>query len=387
MSGEEDHVVTIDREALKAWYRTAMARRLDELRGLRTGLRRGDHAAFDRARSVAQALRGSGATYGFAEVTEVAGLVESAPDSAMLRRVEGLIEHLRGLAFDHGSDERIGAEWLVLAATEGSTDVSGGGFPDLPAAWSTISGRYGTDQNELAGRVVELLGLVTADLAAPGRAALRLVPEAFMRSELVLPLTEDSETIVVATSDPTSLTVELQLSRVTGRTPRFAVAPPDTLRAAIDASLDDASSLHSGATRQKPRPPRPGAATDRDRVLVVDDEPSARLLARTLLEGGGYEVEEASDGEEALERLRSSGHVSLVVADLNMPELDGLELIWEIRDEGAWAQIPVIVVTGETDEVLETKLIEEGADDYIRKPLDPRLFLARVAATIRRAEQ
>jgi two-component system alkaline phosphatase synthesis response regulator PhoP len=77
--------------------------------------------------------------------------------------------------------------------------------------------------------------------------------------------------------------------------------------------------------------------------------------------------------------------VALVVADLNMPELDGLELIWEMRDVPEWSHIPVIVLTGETDDVLETKLIEEGADDYLCKPLDPRLFAARVGATIRRA--
>ncbi len=69
-----------------------------------------------------------------------------------------------------------------------------------------------------------------------------------------------------------------------------------------------------------------------------------------------------------------------------MPRMDGLELIWEMRAAEDWTHIPVVVVTGETDEVLETKLIEEGADDYIRKPLDPRLFVARVGATIRRAE-
>jgi putative two-component system response regulator len=118
----------------------------------------------------------------------------------------------------------------------------------------------------------------------------------------------------------------------------------------------------------------------------VDDDPGARLLTRTLLQKGSYAVEEAGDGLEALERLRVTEHVGLVVVDLNMPNMDGLELIWEMR-AGESSDVPVIVVTGETDEVLEAKLIEEGADDYVRKPLDPRLFLARVAATMRRAEQ
>jgi DNA-binding response OmpR family regulator len=120
-------------------------------------------------------------------------------------------------------------------------------------------------------------------------------------------------------------------------------------------------------------------------VLVVDDEGASRLLARSVLEKRGYAVVEAGHGAEALERLRDQA-VALVVADLNMPEMDGLELLWEMRAADELAEIPVIVLTAETDGVLEAKLIEEGADDYVCKPLDPRLFLARVGATIRRAE-
>jgi DNA-binding response OmpR family regulator len=120
-------------------------------------------------------------------------------------------------------------------------------------------------------------------------------------------------------------------------------------------------------------------------VLVVDDDAAARLLARAVLEKNGHAVIEAGNGVEALARLEHEPAVGLVVADLNMPELDGLELLWEMRDAERWSHIPVIVLTGETDELLETKLIEEGADDYLSKPIDPRLFVARVGATIRRA--
>jgi CheY-like chemotaxis protein len=125
------------------------------------------------------------------------------------------------------------------------------------------------------------------------------------------------------------------------------------------------------------------------RVLVVDDDAGARLLSRSLLEKRGYAVDEAVDGMEALEVVRAGAgaRIELVVADLNMPKMDGLELIWELRDLEAQGPLAVIVVTGEVDEVLETQLMEEGADDYIRKPIDPRLFLARVEATIRRTRE
>ena len=84
--------------------------------------------------------------------------------------------------------------------------------------------------------------------------------------------------------------------------------------------------------------------------------------------------------------LEEEGQVGMAVVDLKMPRMDGLELIWQLRDEARWADLPVIVVTGEQDRMLETWIMEEGADDYVRKPIDPRLFLARVESTLRRSE-
>ena len=373
--------MTLDRDDLKRWYREAMLRRLDELRGLRHDLRAGRADACDAARAVGQALRGSGATFGYPDLSAAAGQVEAAPDSEVLRRTEGLIERVRHLASGQEPGDRVGAEWLLLAV--GGAGEEAEGFQNLGAAWTTVSERHTLGQDELAHRVADLFGLRAADLAKPNRAALRLVPEALVRFENVLPLSEDSETITVATADPTSLDMEMQIARLTGRSPRFVVAPPHALRAAVAVALDGAR--HSSVSRSRPEArPTSDRRDGTDRVLVVDDEPTARLFTRSVLEKGGYQVEEAGDGWEALELLRATDAVALVVADLNMPRLDGLELIWEMRAMDLWAYVPVIVVTGETDEILETKLIEEGADDYIRKPLDPRLFLARVTATIRR---
>jgi CheY-like chemotaxis protein/HPt (histidine-containing phosphotransfer) domain-containing protein len=374
--------VTLDREDLKRWYREAMLRRLEELRSLREGLLAEGHDAYDAARAVAQALRGSGATFGYPELSAAAAHVESAPDDAVMRRTEGLIAHVRRLVAGPDAAEPEGAEWLLLAAA-GAADGSEG-FPDLQAAWTIVALRHGLGQDELAGRVADLFGLRQADLSRPNRAALRLVPEALIRSEGVLPLGEDSQTITVATADPTSLDMEVQLSRLTGRSPHFVVASPEALQRAVAATLDQAPYVPGPARPARLRAQR--SAVEKERILIVDDEPAARVLARSVLEKGGYDVEEAGDGLEALELLGTEELIALVVADLNMPRMDGLELIWEMRDKTEWSHVPVIVVTGETDEILETKLIEEGADDYIRKPLDPRLFLARVTATIRRAE-
>lgn len=368
-----------------------MRRRLRELRELRPGLGRSDPASLDAARSVGQSLRGSGATYGYPRLSSLAAMVESAPAFAVARRVEGLVEHLREIAA--GDDARgVGAEWLVSAAT-GRTDHEPERFEDLETAWREISTRERITATDLARRVAELFGLQLADFSRSTAGAVRLVPEALIRSDTILPLREDSETITVATADPTSLEMEDRLLRLTGRTPVFEVASPDELRRAIEGLLGGNEVLDS-PQRDVPRALDatdliPDALDERGagRILIVDDDPDALVVTRNVLTKGGYDVDEAADGIDALARLEADDGISVVVADLHMPRMDGLELIWELRAQDQTSRPSVIVVTGETDEVLETRLIEEGADDYIRKPLDPRLFLARVAATIRRAEQ
>ena len=367
-------MLTVDRESLRSWYLEAMGRRIGELREFREGLIVSDPATFDGARRVAQALRGSGGTFGFPELSAVAALVEASTDADTLRRVEGLIEYLHGLRPAEPSPPPVHTEWLARAA--GVAD--GAPYPDLASAWHDVSAQSGLGERLLAERSAARLGLRAADLSTSSRSALRLVPEALMRRAAVLPVLEDVTTVTVAAADPTSLTTELELTRLTGRRPVFVVAPPAALASALAALLDAAAEVGS---RRRTRPPGEVAP---GKVLIVDDDPASRMLARTVLQKHGHAVVEAGNGLEALERLRSEPSVSLVVADLNMPELDGLELLWEMRDVPEWSHIPVIVLTGETDDLLETKLIEEGADDYICKPLDPRLFAARVGATIRR---
>jgi two-component system response regulator MprA len=134
-------------------------------------------------------------------------------------------------------------------------------------------------------------------------------------------------------------------------------------------------------------PPQPGAVTNGSgpRILFVDDDPVIRLLAAKLLREAGYTVEVAVDGKEALDRVRSGAAVSLVVTDLHMPRFGGAELLTELRDSGESAGIPVIVLTGSDENDQESSLMDAGADDYIRKPIDPVRFISRIRAALRRA--
>jgi type II secretory ATPase GspE/PulE/Tfp pilus assembly ATPase PilB-like protein/ActR/RegA family two-component response regulator len=120
-------------------------------------------------------------------------------------------------------------------------------------------------------------------------------------------------------------------------------------------------------------------------ILIVDDDGANRTIAKALLESENHRVVEAKDGVEALEQLQSGAAFSLVVLDLEMPRLGGREVLKEIRGSLATVGLPVIVLTGSTDPEAEITLMEEGADDYIRKPFDPRRFMIRVKAALRRA--
>jgi DNA-binding response OmpR family regulator len=116
------------------------------------------------------------------------------------------------------------------------------------------------------------------------------------------------------------------------------------------------------------------------RVLVVDDEPNIRTVLRGYLEADGFAVSEASDGEGALAAVESSP-VDVVLLDVMLPGIDGLEVLRRIR---ALGDTFVVVVSARTEEVDRLLGLGLGADDYITKPFSPREVVARVRAMLRR---
>ncbi|MES2178319.1 MAG: ATPase, T2SS/T4P/T4SS family [Gemmatimonadota bacterium] len=120
-------------------------------------------------------------------------------------------------------------------------------------------------------------------------------------------------------------------------------------------------------------------------IVFADDDPMLRHLATTILESGGYRVRQARDGAEALDLINTGEDIALVITDLRMPGMDGDEVVRKLRRNVATAMLPVIVLTGADELDTEVRLMDAGADDYIRKPIDPPRFLARVKAALRRA--
>lgn len=117
-------------------------------------------------------------------------------------------------------------------------------------------------------------------------------------------------------------------------------------------------------------------------VMVVDDEPGVRELIGDALRLGGYDAVEAADGQEAMQVLRHT-RPALLIVDVNMPVMDGFELVRRIRDSGQ--DTPVIMLSARGDRVDVTHGLQLGADDYVRKPFGLEELLLRVQAVLRRS--
>jgi two-component system, OmpR family, phosphate regulon response regulator PhoB len=120
-------------------------------------------------------------------------------------------------------------------------------------------------------------------------------------------------------------------------------------------------------------------------VLVVEDEPDIRALVVHHLTREGFRCRTAADGRQALTELRVAVP-DLIVLDLMLPGIDGLELTRRVRAEPAWAGVPIIMLTAKADEVDRVVGLEMGADDYVGKPFSPKELLARVRAVLRRSK-
>jgi len=116
------------------------------------------------------------------------------------------------------------------------------------------------------------------------------------------------------------------------------------------------------------------------RILVVDDEPQIRKALRTNLSARGYEVDVAPDGEEAL-KLAAQRHPDVVVLDLGLPGIDGVDVIKGLR---GWSEVPIIVLSVRENESDKVEALDAGADDYVTKPFGMDELLARLRAAVRR---
>jgi two-component system alkaline phosphatase synthesis response regulator PhoP len=129
---------------------------------------------------------------------------------------------------------------------------------------------------------------------------------------------------------------------------------------------------------------KPLAVEAKRKVLIVEDEKDIRDLVRYNLEAEGFAIVEASDGERGL-HLAATERPALVILDLMLPGLPGLEVCRLLRARDETRQVPILILTARVAEVDKVLGLEMGADDYVTKPFSPRELVARVKAVLRRA--
>lgn len=123
---------------------------------------------------------------------------------------------------------------------------------------------------------------------------------------------------------------------------------------------------------------------ERLKILVADDENRMRKLIRDFLVKNGYEVLEAEDGEQAVDKFLMTNDIALIILDIMMPKMDGWQVCREIRRN---SKVPIIMLTAKSSEEDELKGFELGVDEYISKPFSPKILVARVEAVLRRANK
>jgi len=114
------------------------------------------------------------------------------------------------------------------------------------------------------------------------------------------------------------------------------------------------------------------------RALVVDDSNAMRSIMARILRSVGFEVIEASDGQEALDRLQQGSPPQVALVDWNMPRMDGVEFLRSVRGNSAWDDVPVMMVTAETESSLVVTALEAGANDYLMKPFTREMLIEKL---------
>jgi DNA-binding response OmpR family regulator len=359
---------------LQHLYRSALAGRIEALERARDRLLGGDEAAVDAIRRVAHALRGSGGTYGFPEVSAAAGAVEEVAVPELADELGRLLDVLRGVATLEGISR-------VLVVD------------DDPEMQHILRAVLAAPDRELvfAGGLAEAGPLIRT--------------ESFALVVLDLQLADgDGRTLLLAMRDrPATARVPLIILSGSGesdvKSECFALGAdvffdkpldPQTLAAAVSAELrrhppDPTGAPPGGAGRAAPPDlvdalapsPSVGGAVSAPRLLLVEDDPLVSAVVKHRLEREGFEVVHLDDGVAALEEALARPP-AMAILDVKVPGIDGLELLQKLREEPATRAIRIVMLTSLGSEEDVVRALELGADDYIVKPFSPVEVVARI---------
>jgi DNA-binding response OmpR family regulator/HPt (histidine-containing phosphotransfer) domain-containing protein len=320
--------------------------------------------ARDSILAVAHQLKGSGASFGFPEVTEAAAAVLAARDRDFQTRARLLL----GMLLDLDDEDRKPAGLLIVEDDPALTlllrTALEQGFDRIEAAGSLAEAR-----TALSGFVPTLILL---DLSLPdgdGRAFLREIRQ---RGEA-----RHAHVAVMSAHEERAVAKECQALGADG----FLQKPLDPLAIATQVEEILAAPRTASAIRSGSRAAVSPGRWEKTRVLVAEDDPLTAGLIVDRLERRGFEVLLCRDGQEALEAARRR-KLGLAVVDISMPRMNGFELIARLRGMKRHAETPVLVLTSLSEESSVVRAFDLGADDYMLKPFSPTELTARALRLI-----
>jgi len=374
-------------EDLKKQYLDSLATKIDSFKTLVREFREGDDQAEKGIRTLAHSLHGSGATFGFPEITDAAREVEHADEANFIKNLTLLIKVMKE------AGNKPAPPPPAVSPAEGQAriliiDDDPDSIGLLKDSISAVGGDYHYTLAESAARGMDLLlrqkfSLVVLDLILPDRDGREVLRD--MKYEFRIP------TPVFVLSAITKDVVRIECMGLGAE--RYFIKPftPEDLAGAIHTQLQksDNRELKLVPLERKTDKPGGGQAAEVSKqglagklVLVAEDDPMQGKLVRERLQQEGLVVDLVDNGQAAINALQKKTY-ALLVLDVNMPLLDGFDVLKRVRSQSATEKLPVIMLTAMGSEKDIVRGYELGANDYILKPINTVLLVARAKSLLK----
>ncbi len=371
---------------LQQKYLASLADKLAELKVLVRGFQQGDMLTEPKLRTIAHSLHGSGATFGFQQISEIASAAEHAGKDELAVKTNDLIKLLSEVITVFSPPPANVQDILII---DDDADFAG----SIIAGFSQLGGRYrifhaGTAAKAQEYLVKQLFALILLDLVMPDRDGRDLLRE--IKNDFNLP----TPVYVMSGIEKDLIRVECMALGAD----KFINKPVDVdaLIGTVDKMLQKAvkrelslvpmgSEHKTDATGDKKPDLLAKVSVSGMTIMIAEDDAMQASAIRQRLQKEGMTVDHASNGQEVLGTMHSKPY-SLFILDVNMPKVDGFEVLQKIRNDPVTMYIPVIMLTAMGSENDIIKAYDLGANDYILKPFSAIQLVARVKSLLKKSK-
>ena len=370
---------------LQQQYLASLTAKIDELKTLGRALQHGSTEAESLVRTLAHSLHGSGATFGFPQITNAARATEQAPAAQLQQRIVDLVQVLQQVLSPSAGEASATTDILIIDDDPEFANALQAGFAARSPQFRVSHAATGSKAQELLVR--RKYSLILLDLVLPDRDGRDLLKEIKQEFNLSTPV------YVVSAIDRDLIRIECMALGAD----KFISKPidVDALVTTIDKMLKKAIkrelTLVPLGQEQAPREssgsvPPPAAAkvaTQGKAIMVAEDDAMQANLVRQRLVKEGMVVDVVSNGEDAVKNMRDKPY-AVFILDVNMPKLNGFEVLQRIRKDAVMNTTPVIMLTAMGSEADIIRAYDAGADDYILKPFSAIQLVARVKTLLKK---